>query len=432
MIKATCLFMTLTPLIIFADIASEMMDFYHSCGSAVNKSSPEIYNGQKAGYMTGGSMVVKNKVKTMSPYTVTFPSVKGSCNGIDIYTGGFSFVNSDQLIDMMKAIGSNSAGYAFNLAIQTISPQISGTLTTLEDWAIKINSHNINSCHVAEGLVNSLRVKNQTADQVQCRTTLMEDGDKWGYTEANGECASPQKNNEASKETSINVAWEAIKLHSSLSRDKSLAEIFMNLTGTIIYSNESIIHIPSKASDETYLKKILYGGIVEIQRCKHSDKCLDLNEESQTILFKDSLVEQVRRKLISMQQKIIDDCEFDADEQDLINKTRLPLFNIVNILASYRKGGCPIDLYSLAELIASDIMIDYMREVIDMVRSACLPLKYHHLCDANVDEFIKHLSTLEDRVNHYELRTKSRMELESLVLKRIQILEDHLSKDIQL
>ena len=32
-------------------------------------------------------------------------------------------------------------------------------------------------------------------------------------------------------------------------------KLFMNLTGTIIYSNESIIHIPSKASDETYLKK---------------------------------------------------------------------------------------------------------------------------------------------------------------------------------
>ena len=112
----------------------------------------------------------------MSTYMLHFPTVKGSCNGIDIYTGGFSFVNSDQLIEMMKSIGSNSAGYAFNLAIQTISPQISGTLTTLEDWAIKINSHNINSCHVAEGLVNSMSCKKPNSRSGTVRTTQMEDG----------------------------------------------------------------------------------------------------------------------------------------------------------------------------------------------------------------------------------------------------------------
>jgi conjugative transfer pilus assembly protein TraH len=51
------------------------------------------------------------------------PSVKAGCGGIDIFTGGFSFINTDQIVAAMKA-AANGAAFVFDLAINAISSQI--------------------------------------------------------------------------------------------------------------------------------------------------------------------------------------------------------------------------------------------------------------------------------------------------------------------
>ena len=51
---------------------------------------------------------------------------------------------------LLQNIGANAVGYAFKLALQSISPDIDKLLTELRDQINKINAMNINSCEAAQ------------------------------------------------------------------------------------------------------------------------------------------------------------------------------------------------------------------------------------------------------------------------------------------
>ena len=53
-------------------------------------------------------------------------------------------------------LGIGDTGYAFNLAMQTMVPQIYNTIQKLSDIAREINNFNINSCEEAAKLVGGV------------------------------------------------------------------------------------------------------------------------------------------------------------------------------------------------------------------------------------------------------------------------------------
>src|SRR4030067_459853 len=84
------------------------------------------------------------------------PSLRAGCGGIDLFGGAFSFINKQQFLSLLQNIGANAVGYAFKLALQSISPDIDKLLTELQDQINKINAMNINSCEAAQALVNGV------------------------------------------------------------------------------------------------------------------------------------------------------------------------------------------------------------------------------------------------------------------------------------
>ena len=100
----------------WADLHDELNKFFDRAGASVNVSSGEIYQGQKAGYMTGGGITVRGRVINSKPLSVSLPGFDAGCGGIDIFNGGFTFINHEQLV------GSSAFGYAFLLGLETVSP----------------------------------------------------------------------------------------------------------------------------------------------------------------------------------------------------------------------------------------------------------------------------------------------------------------------
>jgi conjugative transfer pilus assembly protein TraH len=89
----------------------------------------------------------------VNPVTITPPGIRAGCGGIDIYTGSFSYANTDQYLALLKAIPANALGFAFQLALATVSPQISSKIDQIQSVLEKINATNLNSCDMAKGLV---------------------------------------------------------------------------------------------------------------------------------------------------------------------------------------------------------------------------------------------------------------------------------------
>jgi hypothetical protein len=72
-----------------------------------------------------------------------------------MFAGSFSHINADQFIALMKAIPSNAMGYAFQLALETVSPSIADVMNKMEDVMRSINGENLNSCELGKSIVKT-------------------------------------------------------------------------------------------------------------------------------------------------------------------------------------------------------------------------------------------------------------------------------------
>ena len=93
-----------------ADVASDMDSFYASVGGGSSFSGAALYQGQSANYFSGGGFSARAPIRNFNLASVQAPSIRAGCGGIDLYAGGFSFINATQLITMLKNIGSSALG----------------------------------------------------------------------------------------------------------------------------------------------------------------------------------------------------------------------------------------------------------------------------------------------------------------------------------
>lgn len=428
------------------DLNRKLNDFYNSFGSSVNVSSADVYNGQKAGYATGGGVTIKNRVINSKLAHIDLPKIDAGCGGIDIYAGGLSFINSDELINTLKLIGSNAKGYAFLLGMETVSPQITNTIKQLQSWANTINGIGINSCETAAQLVGSVWPRDTMASQHICRTVGGQNNMFSDYISGRHQCGIPQNAehaNYAAREKypemliqEYNLAWNAIQKQSSFKSDQEFAELLMTLLGTVIVrkngDKSETLFYPSRIKDESFLRTIIEGGNASIYKCKDTKQCLIIAESPITLDSSLSWLGKVRSKLIEIQSKIINDTELCKEEMDFLAKSRLPLYKIVNVLTAYKKGICPIDLYQVADIVAMDILAQCLREGIESVRDGCFHLRRQQMYGDEIDQYVASLDRISEEVRRYETQSMHMVTRELQIMQKMQILEEQIASEINL
>ena len=183
----------LAPSPAFADVLSEMNRFWQ--GAAVNTTGPTAFQGQASGHWTLGNLYLRSPVRSEQIATVSLPSFRAGCGGIDAFAGAFSFINSDQLIAFGRAVAQNAAGFAFELALETISPVIAETMAKLRALAQWVNSQNLNSCETAQALVGALWSKNDRASAAICAAVGTGQGIFSDYAAAKHGCGADGRRN---------------------------------------------------------------------------------------------------------------------------------------------------------------------------------------------------------------------------------------------
>lgn len=131
-------------------------DFYSSAGAGVNATAPQAISTQSAVGFSGGGLSWRVPTKNFQPFSITPPSLKAGCGGIDAYLGGFSFPNKDAFVQALRNFGQASVGYFFQLALRTMAPEIAVTLDVINDVAQRVNQFSMNSCRSAKKAVDSL------------------------------------------------------------------------------------------------------------------------------------------------------------------------------------------------------------------------------------------------------------------------------------
>ncbi len=119
-------------------------------------TGPSYYEGQKRNYYTAGSLSARWQTANDHPFTLTSPRLRSGCGGIDMFMGGFSFLNVDYLVEKLQRILAAAPAAAFDIALKTLAPQVAETIKTLEAIVDRLNNLAIDDCKAAKGLVATI------------------------------------------------------------------------------------------------------------------------------------------------------------------------------------------------------------------------------------------------------------------------------------
>ncbi len=418
---------------------------FKATGADVHVSQGDLlYKSQAAGYYSGGGgMVVRSPIKTTRFVNAHLPNIQAGCGGIDIYTGGFSFISGKQIVETMKAVASNATGYAFMLGLETVSPQIANTMRQMQSWANTMNALGINSCETAAGLIGSIWPANQMASQHICQSIGTTNQIFKDHIEARHKCGGTIQDNRTRDSVKqflplsgeYNLTWKVLHLHPLFqgNQNKDLAEMYMTLLGTVVVAEKEGAprHYPSKAENSDFLQRIIEGGEIVKYVCKDSEQCLTVLEKDEILTSENCWFARIRKTLVSMQNKAIHDEPLNDEEKGLLATTRLPLYKFVNVITAYRKGKpCPFDFQSIADIVAWDVLAQVIAEAIETAMQGCMQLRLSSAYSTETDAYMKSLERVRSLVQGYESRTQKALDLEMRLIEKMQILEKQINSQI--
>lgn len=427
-------------------VADSMEGFWNDVGGSYsNATEAGSYQLQGAGYYTGGSFTARSKIINVTPVTITPPGIRAGCGGIDVYTGAFSHINTDQFVALMKAIPSNAIGFAFQLALETMSPAIKGTMDQLQSVIDRINTTNINSCDLAQGLVGGgLALAGKT--EAYCKTTANSQGWATDYARASAECKTGGKSTQYinaadsvhgdQRPVNINIAWEVLKKSQILADSQDeLAQFVQALTGTIIIkapaddsAGPQIAYKSNTIIQNDTIKAILEGGQVTILSCDERDKCLNPTEKKITITPEKAFRKRISTVMGEMVSRIATGQKFDAKHIDLVSKTSIPVHKAMLVRQAYfgsssAASGINPEYYSA--LVSIDMLYNYLDEILKQVQEQAQQVK--NFDQENVDKFRQGVEKAREQLAQYKIDDKDSFERGYKIIEETQKLQGMLS-----
>lgn len=108
---------------------------------------PQSFETKKAGYVTGGSFSTRYVMSNDPVISISKPRFESGCGGIDMFLGGFSFMQPEYLIEKMKrAMGSAAPAFAFDLALGMMSEGMRTSLSNVMDMVDALNGLQFDDC----------------------------------------------------------------------------------------------------------------------------------------------------------------------------------------------------------------------------------------------------------------------------------------------
>lgn len=88
-------------------------------------------------------------------FSVTPPSLKAGCGGIDLFLGAFSIPSREEFVSFLRSVGTALPGLAFQLALQTMAPDLNEQVSRFADIIRSYTNRYSDSCTAAQALLES-------------------------------------------------------------------------------------------------------------------------------------------------------------------------------------------------------------------------------------------------------------------------------------
>ncbi|MCL6746919.1 conjugal transfer pilus assembly protein TraH [Kosakonia sp. R1.Fl] len=408
----------------YAGLQDDMNNFFNDMSYASNTTTAKVWQGQAARYVSGGSFYARTGNKNIQLVSISLPSINAGCGGIDVYLGGFSFINSDQIIAFVKQTMANSTGYFFDLALETTVPELKAAKDFLQKMAADINRFSMSSCQAAKAMVDSVASRWGESQQNVCQSVGVQKSvfadwvaSRQGCTSGGKYGAVTDKATGAEKDqvlTNINLMWDALG-NSVLSSNAELRQFAMSLSGSVIFGSSGEVRIlSSMASDRSLLTAMMSGGSAKVYVCDNQNKCLAPTLNNVTVSADKSLIKMVQDMLTSIENKAITDTPLTEKEKQFINSTSIPIFAWIVDQSSLSVSR---SLFAqMTDYIAVDIYLQYLEAVMKVVNGSLATKDYP---GASMKQLKNGLADARQALN--SLRMEVQIKEEALISAQQQI-----------
>ena len=417
-----------------ASVKTDVENFFNKSGFGSNVTSPMAFESQASGFFGGGSLYARTQVRQYQLVHLDMPTYRSGCGGIDLFTGSFSFLSHEKLVELGKSVMNDGGAYAVDVMLASTVPQLKGARDYLINLEQKVNQSTINSCQLGQNLVGGMFPKTAESQKKICKDIGTQTGLFADFAKAQQQCSTPKDFDKAiekaSKDDAVkkrvvlnkNLVWSMLQEKSLFSQDKELAEMVMSLTGTyVIDKNGKVANVPSLANSAGLINALIGGNTgsrnAKIWHCK-DEKCMDITEKTVEIPESSTLAAKVRNIIDSINTAVKGDKEPESYEKSFLSLTSIPVLKFLMVLNSTDYGNAAIDIDEYATLIAQDLLANYMTELLQEVSNATFGMEYNEDLIRDIQNRIDHAKQSIAKINpHVSSRLKEKLVLAEYIAR---------------
>lgn len=415
--------------------AGFVKDYFDATQAMSNVTEAGVREAGAVSTVTGGGFVYRTPRTDFVPFSVTPPSLKAGCGGIDLFLGAFSIPSREEFVSFLKSVGTALPGLAFQLALQTMAPDLNEQVGRYADLIRSYTNRYTDSCEAAralldntgatehltrvvEGAKNALRSDGSVADQSEADRRVRDNGEK-------AIAASPIRKDSGGNVVDapeINLTWALLsggKLGAADFDSVSLRETMMTLLGTTVFTQEgkgeNAVLVAREIAGVDLLP-VLFNetgkdtSLVKLT-CDETKRCLSPERKP---MYDTDLVAELKEAadhyLTALKSR---DASLVTDDEMLFlaSVSSVPLLRILNLASVARYEGLAADIVNTyVEAAAYEALVGALEALTSDIRrvmgsSSATTLSAEHA---------KHVKALVLRISDVE---------ESLALRRDKVVQ---------
>lgn len=402
-----------------------------------NTTDASAFKTQTMGGLVGGSFSARTPSRPINVVAFDPPRFSAGCGGVDIFGGSFSFINSEQLVALLRQVGQQAIGVAFQLALKSINPMLADLMTEFQNKIQSLNQMLKNTCGIATQMTKGIWDAFARANDSE-QKTAQESTSKGLFDDIMGGFsalfASPNTTTKkAGKDADGvgNLVWKALKESnagsgfggSAAGFDKEGNEIVMSLLGTYIVDPDENAKNPDgkeKKNVGTYyaptltrLQELEIGTAnnqqITLLACDTEDYC---NRPSKRAVDYEGTYGKTNRMLFGDKDGVITgdgiisklstcqeaNCGFTTEQRQFINSVPQPTIALLRPVQGNSTAMQAVAKY-IVNVIARDLTINYAKAAI---KSASMSFDKVKAVSIPTDQFQKTLESIKEDLRFME------------------------------
>lgn len=114
------------------------------------------YQNQQRGFYSAGGFSGRYRMTNDFLVTASPPRLEVGCGGIDLFGGGFTYLDPEYLVEKFERIIQAAPAFAFDLAMTQYCQVCKDSMNTLTAITDQLNSIQLNDCRMSKRLVQAV------------------------------------------------------------------------------------------------------------------------------------------------------------------------------------------------------------------------------------------------------------------------------------